>query len=207
VFESLVALDKSIFMLLNSGFTSDFLDWVMPIVTNAKNWMPIILLSWFYMLIFCDKRIRILAIGLLVSVGLNDLICARIIKKGVGRLRPCSIEETADFKCRLLLPQKSSKSFPSNHASNTAAFAAAITFYSGIGAGWPFIVISILVGYSRIYCGVHFPFDVLTGWLIGTLISYVIIKLIILKFWNYKNEEIEATEPERQTQSEAVAEK
>lgn len=192
--DSLIAFDHSLFMMLNSSFTSDFLDWVMPIITNAKNWMPIILLSWFYMLIFCDKRIRILAIGLLVSVGLNDLICARIIKKGVGRLRPCSIEETENFKCRLLLPQKSSKSFPSNHASNTAAFAAAISFYSGIGAGWPFIIISFLVGYSRIYCGVHFPLDVLTGWIIGTLISFVIIKLIILRFWNYEKEEGEELE-------------
>ncbi|MGM0600336.1 MAG: phosphatase PAP2 family protein [Candidatus Rifleibacteriota bacterium] len=205
MFESLIALDKSIFMFLNSGFTNGFLDWFMPFITNAKNWMPIIFISWFYMLLFCDKRIRILAIGLLVSVGLNDLICARILKKGIDRRRPCSIEETGNFKCRLLLPRKSSESFPSNHASNTAAFAAAISFYSGIWAGLPFIVISFLIGYSRIYCGVHFPFDVLAGWLFGTLMSFIIIKLIILKFCYYEKEET-TTDQQSQASDKAITE-
>jgi undecaprenyl-diphosphatase len=176
--DTIIAFDHSLFMLLNSVWTFDFLDWFMPFITNAKTWMPIILVVWFYLLFAGDKKMRFLALALLVSVGCNDLICARVIKKSVGRKRPCSLEETDTFKCRLLLPRKSSKSFPSNHASNTAAFAATVLFFWGFKAGIPFVFLALIIGYSRIYCGVHFPLDVLTGWAIGTLFGWAGVKLV-----------------------------
>ncbi|EKD81068.1 MAG: Membrane-associated phospholipid phosphatase, partial [uncultured bacterium] len=178
----LTALDHSLFNLLNGSLTSPFLDWFMPLITDAKTWMPIVALIWLAMVFSGRPQMKILALAVLVSVGLTDVICARVIKKSVGRLRPCALAQATDFKCRLLLPMKTSKSFPSNHAANTAAFATAMIIMCGIKTGWPFIVLAFLVGYSRVYVGVHFPLDVAVGWFCGFLIALIICR-IIRKKW------------------------
>lgn len=195
--ETIISLDRSLFMLLNGAWICHFFDWFMPFITNAKTWMPIIIIVWFYMLFIGDKKLRYLALALLVSVGLADVICARIIKKAVGRQRPCSIEETDTFQCRLLLDRKSSKSFPSNHAANTAAFAATILFFWGLKAASPFILIAFLVGYSRIYCGVHFPADVMVGWLVGIFLGWATVKVFFRFCTNCKpiNEDEDQSRP------------
>lgn len=178
----ILGIDNYLFQLFNSGLTCGFLDWLMPIITNARMWMPIILIAWLGLIIFGSKKHRVLALLLLVAAGTTDLISARVIKKSVGRLRPCSVEETDDFKCRLLRHKKSSKSFPSNHAANNAAFATVIWLFCGHVIGIPFAFIAFLVGYSRVYVGVHYPFDVFAGWLLGILVSYICVKLIKYKF-------------------------
>jgi undecaprenyl-diphosphatase len=174
----LLTLDHSLFQLLNGSLTNGFLDWFMPFITDAKNWMPLIVIAWLAMLFSGRRQLRIVALALLISVVSTDLICGQLIKKSVGRLRPCALAQATDFNCRLLLPIKTSKSFPSNHAANTAAFAAAVVIMCGLKAGLPFIVIAFLVGYSRIYVGVHFPLDVAAGWLIGSLLAFAICRAI-----------------------------
>lgn len=180
--ESIIALDHSLFAILNGSLTNDFLDWFMPFITNAKTWLPIVAIVWLAMIFSGKSRLMIVALALLVSVGVTDLVSARIIKKAVGRRRPCTLAQKTDFKCRLLLPLKKSKSFPSNHAANTAAFAAAMVIMCGIKFGWPFIIIALMIGYSRVYVGVHFPFDVVVGWLVGTLIALMACRLILWKW-------------------------
>ncbi len=177
----MISLDHSLFMLFNSGITFSFLDWFMPFITNAKTWVPIIVLSWLVLLIAGDRRLRLLGLALLVSVGLSDLVCARIIKPMVSRQRPCSLETGENFQCRLLMPKKSSKSFPSNHSANNAAFAATVLFFVGLKASLPFVLLAFLIGYSRVYCGVHFPIDVVAGWLTGALLGYLSARFF-LKF-------------------------
>jgi len=174
--EYLVQFDHSLFALLNGSLTSGFLDWFMPFITDAKNWMPMIVLAWLAMVFSGRPRLRIMALAVLVSVVFTDLFCGQIIKKAVGRRRPCALAQETDFKCRLLLPMKTSKSFPSNHAANTAAFAAAVVTMCGWQAGLPFIAIAFLIGYSRVYVGVHFPLDVAAGWLIGSLLAIAVCR-------------------------------
>lgn len=177
--DAILAADHRLFMLLNGQLVNGFLDWFMPFITDAKTWLPFVLLAWLIMICRGGKRLRVLALALLLSVGGTDLFCARVVKKAVGRARPCSLEQTETFKCRLLLPRKTSKSFPSNHSANTAAFAVTVFMVSGFYAGLPLAVLAFLVGYSRIYVGVHFPVDVLAGWLFGALIAWLITRAIL----------------------------
>jgi len=66
-------------------------------------------------------------------------------------------------------------SFPSAHAANAAAVAVVLT-------GWyprwriAFGVLAFLIGYSRIYVGVHYPLDVLGGWALGILCGIVVLQ-------------------------------
>lgn len=193
--DAIISADHQLFMFLNGYFTFHFLDWLMPVLTNLKNWIPLIVLTLMYLFIAGDRKMRFLGLALLLSIGLSDVICARIIKKTVGRQRPCSLEQNENFKCRLLLPKKSSKSFPSNHAANTAALAATIAFFLGFKAGLPFIFLAFLIGYSRIYCGVHFPADVLAGWLFGALAGYISAKLVQKKFLTENTPDISENSP------------
>lgn len=199
---SLIALDQSLFMLLNGELTNGFLDWFMPFITDAKTWLPFVLFAWFLMICRGGKRLRVLALALLLSVGGTDLFCARVVKKAVGRARPCSLEQTDSFRCRLLLPVKTSKSFPSNHSANTAAFAVVTLMICGFKAGLPLLVLAFLVGYSRIYVGVHFPLDVAAGWLFGALIAWLITRLILARANLQEcSAQPETTQVEKQTQA------
>ena len=66
-------------------------------------------------------------------------------------------------------------SFPSGHAAFFMALAVAI-FLCHKKAGLIFIIFALIIGISRIVAGVHYPVDILGGFLFGGLISYLLIK-------------------------------
>ena len=74
----------------------------------------------------------------------------------------------------LLVPKGGKWSMPSNHASNMFALATIISyFYSNQKHIIYFL--AIIISFSRVYVGVHYPLDVITGSLIGYTISWIII--------------------------------
>lgn len=203
--EALINIDHQLFMLLNGTLTFSFLDWFMPFITDFKNTAPIILLIWLSLLIFGNRKMRFLGLAMLVAAGITDLTCARLIKPAVARQRPCSLEESATFTCRLLLPKKSSKSFPSNHAANTAAVAITVFLFTGLKIGLPVLAIAAVIGYSRIYCGVHFPLDVGAGWLVGGLIGCLTARFLLPRAEKPEgNREIDAGEHPADPESQSV---
>lgn len=71
--------------------------------------------------------------------------------------------------------------FPSGHATFYMALAIAI-FFSHRKAGYYFIFLALMIGVARIIAGVHFPIDILGGFILGALIA-LIIRLIYDKFY------------------------
>lgn len=174
----MLELDRSLFALLNGVWTTPWLDQVMPLVTNQKLWAPFLAVVWLWLLLGAGGRWRPLALCLLLAIGLSDLVSARVIKPLVGRDRPCIAEPTA----RLLVSRTSSRSFPSSHATNNGAAAGVVWSEAGWVAGLPVLALALMVSWSRVYVGVHYPLDVVAGLCLGVAIARIVI-LVRRRWW------------------------
>ena len=93
-----------------------------------------------------------------------------------------------DAVIHLASPKGKYYSFPSNHAANIAGLATIFTFIY-YNYKYYFWIIAIIVMFSRIYIGVHYPSDVITGWAIGFLYGFLLIKCwIFFENKQYENQ-------------------
>jgi len=169
--ECFKTLDFKLLIILNQKISNSLFDLIMPIITNEDYWGIPILCLIIYFLFFGQKKGKIVLCLLIISLGINDYICASIIKPTIARLRPS--HEFLEY-INLLVPKGGKWSMPSNHASNMFVLATIISnFYSKTKAG--IFLIAILVSFSRVYVGVHYPLDVIVGASIGTTIATIII--------------------------------
>lgn len=67
-------------------------------------------------------------------------------------------------------------SFPSGHATFFSALALSMFFYHK-KRGWYFLLSAIVIGLARVIAGVHYPIDIVVGYIIGVGSSYFVIKL------------------------------
>ena len=173
IIEHLGIIDFKLLIVLNQKISNNLFDLIMPIITNEDYWRIPILCLIIYLLFFSQKKGKIVLFLLIISLGINDYFCASIIKPNISRLRPS--HEFLEY-INLLVPRGGKWSMPSNHASNMFVLATIIsTFYSKTKAG--IFLIAILVSFSRVYVGVHYPMDVIVGAAIGTTIAIIIISL------------------------------
>ena len=127
------------------------------------------------------KKTRGLALVLAtaLAVSISDFLGATL-KELIARDRPCHVlSHVKDIaNC------SNSFSFPSNHAVNSFTFATIVTLaYKNLT--FLLYVSALLIGYSRIYLGVHYPTDVLSGALLGILIGFLGYKYFYLKILNF----------------------
>lgn len=78
-----------------------------------------------------------------------------------------------------LVQHEASASFPSNHTAAAFAVAASIWLWRRKD-GWVGFVLSALLGFSRVWSGIHYPMDIIGGMIIGILIAVIINKLMSL---------------------------
>jgi len=116
------------------------------------------------------------AVLLLVAVGVADLVSVRLVKPAVERDRPCHTLASV----RAPLGCGSGKSFPSAHAADTAA-AATVVAWAAPAVTPVALVIVALVGVSRVYLGVHYPSDVVAGWVLGAAVGAALIAIARLR--------------------------
>ena len=175
-------IDRSLLVWLHENHIS-ILNQVMPIITDVDNWILPILFLILYLGFFKGKKGKIALCLLIISLSLNDSICAQILKPFFERVRPShmSIEGL-----NLLVSKGGKWSMPSNHASNMFSLAVILSYFYGRFKVILFLLATV-IAISRVYVGVHYPGDVIIGALIGYIISWTMITLwVIIKMRELK---------------------
>jgi undecaprenyl-diphosphatase len=93
---------------------------------------------------------------------------AQVIKNLLQTPRPFAL-----FSDVIPLVQESGYAFPSGHTAPLTAIAFAILFLNK-KVGYAFILFALLVGMSRIIAGVHFPIDIIGGFVLGAIVAYLV---------------------------------
>ncbi|MCU0452163.1 MAG: phosphatase PAP2 family protein [Bacteroidetes bacterium] len=157
--------DVWLFHMLNGTWTNPFFDVAMPFVTdlNKQSWMLAFIAALIVWALWRGgTRGRQAVLVLTLTILIMDQFSSAVLKDLFLRPRPC--HELTDV--RLLVSCGAGKSFPSSHAVNTFAGAVVLGFFYP-RAWWYLLGYGALVAYSRIYVGVHYPFDVIGGGIIG----------------------------------------
>ena len=173
----ILLIDEKCFIIINKTLSNPIFDLIMPIFDNTKSFIPIMLFPFILAIIF-DKRNRLqLALLIPIVIILIDQ-SGVLIKKLILRPRPWAVLES-DQIFHLVSKKGKNYSFPSNHAANISGLA---IVFSSIYSKYKYIfwTIAMTVIFSRVYIGVHYPLDVLVGWLLGSTYG-----LIVIKIWSY----------------------
>ncbi len=176
---SLLEYDQWLFELINYHGHNDFLDFLMPYWREKVFWVP----AYIALFVFMVYRFKIKAIyfglAIAVTIGIADTVSSQWIKKSVQRIRPCN-DPLQQEEVKLLVRCGGGYSFTSSHATNH--FAIALFIIGTLGLVFPKIKYWLLfwagsIAYGQVYVGVHYPFDVLVGGMIGSFIGYVVARL------------------------------
>ena len=158
--------DLILFYLINLNLQNPFFDLLMPIITNLGLYV-----FWFgicaLLAIFGGEKGRNVAVILFIAIILGHLI-SEFLKYIFLRPRPYEVLTGVHQLATL-----ASSSFPSGHA--TEVMIGALIIGKKYGHIVILISLALLVCFTRVYIGVHYPTDVLAGVLLGVGISILVL--------------------------------
>ena len=179
--------DEKAFLWLNS-FHLEALDPVVLQLTQTITWIPLYVLLLYLIYRIDSKNIVWILGGVMLTILLADQVSSGLMKPYFERLRPCHDPRWEGMmhnygRCGGLY------GFVSSHAANTFGLATFLTLKLGKkqkAIAWLFLY-ALVVSYTRIYLGVHYPLDLFFGALVGVLaaifswLCVVVIKAKIVK--------------------------
>ncbi|WP_416440925.1 phosphatase PAP2 family protein [Leeuwenhoekiella sp. A16] len=172
--ESLRDIDQQLFLFLNNLGTETW-DPFWIIITGKWYSIPLyaILLFLIYRK-FGPKNTLIILVFVAALIASTDQL-ANVFKHGFQRLRPCG-EPAVMNKARFIAARCGHFGYFSAHAASSMGLAIFVGLL--LKSTYKYLIFallfwSVLIGYSRIYVGVHYPGDVLSGMIIGGLLGYL----------------------------------
>lgn len=167
--EGLNNLDKSLFLFLNA-FHANWLDPVMVFLSGQLVWVPFV--GYFIWLAFRSldrKKAWLFVLFLVLAIIASDVTSSYMLKNLVTRFRPCR-----DLDLKPLIYSFGQRcggkfGFVSSHAANSFALVIfslkALNIRKNLMLG--LVLLPLIVSYSRVYLGVHYPGDILGGAVVG----------------------------------------
>lgn len=182
--EKIIDLDKSLFVFLNNLGSEPF-DAIWLLITKQFNWTPFFLLLLYILYKkIGQKQLLLTLLFVAVMITFSDQI-TNLVKNNVQRLRPCNDEELTGL-IRIVRDSETFSYF-SGHASNSMAammfvFLLLRSYYK---YSYLIFLYPLIFAYSRIYLGLHFPLDIISGYIFGALTAilfYYIYKKVSIRF-------------------------
>jgi membrane-associated phospholipid phosphatase len=165
---------------INQDWSNSFLDTLLPYFRETKFWIPL----YFFLLLFVTMNFKSKGVwwilGFILVAATSDIVSSKLIKTNIMRLRPCRDMEVMQMIRFFVNYCPQSSSFTSSHATSHFAQAmfSCLTLRPVIGKwAWLFFPWAFAIAYTQVYVGVHYPFDVICGSLLGCGIGFAIAKL------------------------------
>ena len=164
-----LSFDLPILDWIQANLQSGFMDKFMPFITVFGDagifWMVISAL----LVVFPKTRKTGLGMAIAMMIGL--VVCNITLKPLVARIRPYDLQAELGVTIRLLCEAQHDFSFPSGHT--IASFEAAVVMMKNRKFGIPAMILAVLISFSRLYLYVHYPTDVITSVILGTLFALI----------------------------------
>lgn len=171
--QRLLELDKELLLYFN-GFHASWLDPIMMLATKTIFWLPLYLLLVYLIIKYKKWDTLYILLGIALSITLTDQITSGFMKPFFARLRP-SQDPSLDGLLHIVNNYRGGLyGFASSHAANTFGIATYIFLLFRGRYHWMSVIFlwAVLMSYTRIYLGVHYPGDVVVGALIGILCGW-----------------------------------
>ena len=176
--DKLVKLDRDLFVYLNS-LGSEFFDPFWEFITKQQNWIPVFAIIAYLTFKRLGWRHALLVVGMIALLIAFTDQTTNLFKNGFQRLRPGNNPEIAGII--RAVQHRRSFSYFSGHAANSMAAAFFLykvlrpyLKYMGFFFLWP-----LIFAYSRIYLGLHYPGDILVGYVWGIFTAWLVLKLYV----------------------------
>lgn len=181
--ETLLRFDTELFLFFN-GLHVSWADRLVYFISQVWFWIPLYLLLIFLIFKQYRKEAWKVLLAFILTIILSDQTC-NFVKNSVCRYRPSHTEVMAKDihlvkKLDGNLYYGGKYGFPSAHASNSMALAILVIFFLSKRKKWVIAAMlfwSLLMAYTRLYLGVHYPLDILCGFVLGSCFSLLLIFL------------------------------
>lgn len=173
-----MSLNIDLFYFINNNMANPLFDAIMPPLSDCGGFVTLLVICILVILVlryFKKEKYYQIAKLCLYALILAGIIAA-CLKLTFHSPRPFTV---LDHVRQLTVPSEPN-SFPSGHTASTLSIITVLVWklreHKIVAA--LLVVFAVLVGFSRIYCGVHYPFDVLVGAIVGVVSGVVVLKFL-----------------------------